>query len=48
MTKVQSVIYSEYKLGFTVEQIASKYALIPKYVHNQLKIALARRDADKR
>jgi len=47
MTKVQSVIYSEYKFGFTIEQIAKKYALIPKYVHNQLKIVLKQNDENK-
>ena len=36
MTRVQQIIYSEFKQGLTVEQIAFKYALIPAYVERQL------------
>jgi len=44
MTKVQAMIYSEHKQGFTVEQIAARYALIPAYVERELAEALRRKD----
>ena len=36
MTKVQQILYSEYKQGFSIEQIAAKYALVPAYVERQI------------